>query len=414
MRKTDRVTKIVLGVIVSLLVGAILYGIFGPKKINWKDSFAQKETRPFGCYILYQELASLFEGADIQEIKTPVLDQLSFEEFSATTYLFINNTLPFNQYDVDELLRFASAGNQIFLSASEFSSLLEDTLGFFVIQEIISELDSVNTQDSIQLSFTHPDLQEHSFFFSPNRLRTYLDISQNEWIQPLVKSASDKVYAIRIPVGSGSIYICSLPHVFSNFYLIQAGNSQFVNQLFSYLPASPDLWWDEYYKVEQLARTNRRNSDASQNKGFFAYLMEQEAFAWAIWVMLGTILLYALFEIKRTQRMVPVIDPLPNTTLDFTETVGRLYFHSRDHKTVALKRIKIFLNFIRTTYTLKTTEFSTEFIQTLAGKSGLSIEEVTQLCQKIAAIKEKNELSEEDLIELSASIEHFYQQTTRS
>ena len=140
--------------------------------------------------------------------------------------------------------------------------------------------------------------------------------------------------------------------------------------------------------------------------------MEREALSWAFWLVLGSILLFGMFELKRTQRTIPVIPPLPNTTLDFTETVGRLYFESRDHQAVAAKKIKLFLGFIRTHYYLKTHEFSQEFIETLASKSGVSEEDVRILCQKTSSIKNKEYLSEEELLEINARIEHFYHQTS--
>lgn len=405
--KTDKLTNIVLAVIGTLLLAAILYGIFGPKKINWKDSYSLQEKRPFGCYVLNQELKTLFPEAEIEEVRQPALDQLAFEDFASTTYLFINDELPFHEYDVDELIRFVHEGNQVFLAAEKLPYWLEDSLGFYVEESIITDSVPGQSPDSIRLEFIHPD-QQDSPPFAQNQLPAHIVIRQHDHIQPLLTDSNEEVYAIRISLGEGQIFVCTFPRFFSNYYLLKPGHSRFVNELFAYIPNSSQLWWDEYYKVEQLARSNRRKPGSSQ-QGFFSYLMEQEAFAWAIWIMLGTILLYAIFEVKRTQRMIPIMKPLPNTTLDFTETVGRLYFHSRDHQTVALKRIKIFLAHVRNQYNLRTGEFSEDFIQTLAGKSGLNEEDIRQLCQHIDIVRNQGELTEHGLVELSAKLEHFYQ-----
>ena len=50
-----------------------------------------------------------------------------------------------------------------------------------------------------------------------------------------------------------------------------------------------------------------------------------------------------IFNAKRRQRVVPIINPLPNTTLDFTKTIGNLYYQEGNHQNIVDKKIIYFL-----------------------------------------------------------------------
>ena len=76
--------------------------------------------------------------------------------------------------------------------------------------------------------------------------------------------------------------------------------------------------------------------DGESSDSAWSYIMKQESLRWGFWVLIISLLLYAIFEAKRTQRIIPVVKPLPNTTLDFTNTVGRLYFQQADQITFLL------------------------------------------------------------------------------
>lgn len=60
-------------------------------------------------------------------------------------------------------------------------------------------------------------------------------------------------------------------------------------------------------------------------------------FAVCVFVANGALTFYTVFESKRRQKFIPIIPPLHNSSLDFTETVGLLYFNKSDHSNLAEK-----------------------------------------------------------------------------
>jgi hypothetical protein len=68
-----------------------------------------------------------------------------------------------------------------------------------------------------------------------------------------------------------------------------------------------------------------------------------------------------LFDSKRRQRIIKPLQPNINTSVAFTETVGRLYLQKKDNRNIADKMITYFLEHIRNQYFLNTNQLNDEF-----------------------------------------------------
>jgi len=113
---------------------------------------------------------------------------------------------------------------------------------------------------------------------------------------------------------------------------------------------------------------------------------------------------------KRRQRIIPTIDPLKNTTVEFVNAVGQVYYEKRDNANIARKKIAYLLNYLREQYRLKTNALDTEFSETLAHKTGVDIAIAQQLVSQIAFMSGQARVSDKELIELNNLIEKFYKQ----
>jgi hypothetical protein len=114
-----------------------------------------------------------------------------------------------------------------------------------------------------------------------------------------------------------------------------------------------------------------------------------------------------LFEMKRKQRIIPIIRPLANTTLEFVGTIGNLYYQSAEHKNIAEKKIHFFMDQLRSKYWLSTSHLDEAFINIASKKTGRGEEEVRSLVTIINSIRSKEKISAEELIELNNRMEKF-------
>jgi len=183
---------------------------------------------------------------------------------------------------------------------------------------------------------------------------------------------------------------------FTNIYLLAGTNNEFVSNTLSYLPQSK-VYRTEYYHLGRMeAETPLR------------FILTTEPLKWAYYITFVSILLFMLFEAKRKQRIIPIIPPLANTTLEFVSTIGNLYYQKADHKNIAEKKIQFFLEQIRTNYYLSTNQRDDLFITSLAKKTGNSEETTRSLMKKIDQVLSSSQIDKDTLIDLNGQIEKFY------
>lgn len=114
-----------------------------------------------------------------------------------------------------------------------------------------------------------------------------------------------------------------------------------------------------------------------------------------------------LFNARRKQRPIPIIDPPTNSTLEFTHTISNLYLLNEDHKNLVQKKIQYFLEKVRTRYYLDTRNLNKEFIEKLALKSGNDLDKTKYLINSILTLNKKEKCSAEDLMSLNKMIDNF-------
>ena len=122
--------------------------------------------------------------------------------------------------------------------------------------------------------------------------------------------------------------------------------------------------------------------------------MSQPPLAWSMWILLSLFALIYLLGTKRRQRLIPVIPPLKNSSLDFVKTIGQLYYQKRDHRNLALKISTHFLDYIRTRYNIPTSHLNEHFIDRLSFNAGVEKQEVEKIITAIHLVNMAERISE--------------------
>jgi hypothetical protein len=195
--------------------------------------------------------------------------------------------------------------------------------------------------------------------------------------------------------GKGNLYLCTLPLAYSNAYLLMDNNYQFAEQTLSYLPKEPIEWTRYYHLGRQEIQSPLR------------FILTHEPLGWAYYLTIGSLLLFMIFEAKRRQRIIPVIKPLENTSLQFVSTIGNLYYQNGDHRNIVDKKVNFLLERIRSRFYMQTKDIDDNFIASLARKSGHPESEVRSLFSLIKTLQQKPQVTADELIELNLKIEKF-------
>ena len=379
------------------LAGVILAEASAPKPIDWSPSFSRHHKIPYGTYVLYELLSEVFPGARIEPVEESlylVLDDATYD--SARNYIFVNSTFEPDEYDFEALSEWVAAGNSAFIAAERFGALVEDSLGFE------TELDFGLGRDSIETGFINPALDdEGSYTILQSYGTRYFETFDTARTTVLGTDRLGQINLIRLDHGDGAFYLSSLPYAFTNYNALRGGNGAYIFKALSYLPVQP-IWWDEYYKAgREITRSPLR------------YIFLHDSLRWAYYLAIVGVLLFVVVHGRRRQRVIPVIAPPRNTTLDFTETVGRLYYQHGDHRNIAAKKIAYLREYIRSHLQLKGTQLDDELAARVAERSGMSHEDVVALFHRIRSIEEREKIREEDLALLNGELEAFYTNSKR-
>lgn len=442
--------KILIFFLVLVLVLIVFADSNKSKPINWRQTYGINDKIPFGLKVFNEESKGLFKDQTIEKFsETPyeffydtnsyesdsvyyenppvVVDTVSYENTADTiasqvidtlsidsdytettvdtTYYedqnIINNVTvrtqkkgtifsvsdyyKFDEKSTEELLYFVEEGNTVFISATTMSDVLKDSLNFDIMlrNHIVTKLKSslVNTPLHFEL-----DKGASDYYFSKfdKKTTTILgNIHDEKYILPNF---------IEIKRGKGKFILHLQPIAFTNYYLLQ-NNYKYIESVCSHLDSETIYWSVEGIEESSISSSPLR------------FIFSQPALKWAWYLGLFGIIIFMLFNAKRRQRVIPISEPVKNTTVEFAKTIGNLYFLEKNHKDIAEKKIVYFLEKIRKEYYLETTVLDDTFINRLHQKTSRERVDIVKAINKINFIKNSTSLTEKDLVELNTLIE---------
>jgi len=101
------------------------------------------------------------------------------------------------------------------------------------------------------------------------------------------------------------------------------------------------------------------------------------------------------------------VNTLQNKSYEFTETVSNLFLEQKKYHDLGLKKIKLFMEYIRNEYRLDPSNMNDHFYRDLASKSENSTDHTKKLFERITNFQKKHENSKDEFFELSKSINTF-------
>jgi hypothetical protein len=386
----------------------LLFLLIGCNKTDWNENFKEKEKSPFGNYIIYNEAETLFKNQKVTLLKENIYDYLAFDSAydSTKTYNYVaikHSGYKLTNTGVTELLDFVAKGNNVFLAFNSFKDSLKSSLKF-TTNNLDKDVYDVKGLKKLEGTFelNNKAFSKTSFSFDRNIRRNYF-LQYNENTTSVLGTFAvdgEKVpNFIKIHYGKGAFYLHTQPIAFTNYYLLN-NKEEYAANVFSYLP-NADVIWDPQIK------SSKYEDKKEDDNNVFKFFLEHPTLTWFLFVSLIGLLLFMLFNARRKQRPIPIIKPLQNSTVEFTQTIANLYLKEQDHKNLVDKKIAYFLEKVRSKYLLDTSNLNTDFIEKLASKSGNDLQRTKYLVNTIITLNKKTECLEEELIVLHKMIENF-------
>ncbi|WP_428231696.1 DUF4350 domain-containing protein [Flavobacterium sp.] len=391
--------KIYIAVLVFILALILLSDHNNPKPIDWRPTYSVNDKIPYGLFVFDKEINGFFKNHKVERISTltpyEFLDSKYDENPLLKNYTIKGNFITISEANtideqsIKEIFYFVSHGNNAFLSMRTFPQYLLDSLKVEVKSDFqYNGTTSVwTTNKSVKTKKYNFQQQVEDYFSKIDTLNTTVLGYQGTKNQKHINY-------IKVPYRRGHFYLHTQPVAFTNFNLLKADHYQYAENVLSYLPEGAIFWYTKGQNGESISDSPLR------------YILSQPALKWAWYIFLIGMLIFIIFNAKRKQRIVPILKPLPNLTVDFTKTIGNLYYQEGDHTNIIDKKIIYFLEKIRTEYLIDTTKLDDDFIKKLHYKTGKSITDIQELVFLINEHRNSYHGSlEEDLIRINDAIE---------
>ncbi|MDQ0591772.1 hypothetical protein QFZ37_000141 [Chryseobacterium ginsenosidimutans] len=353
MNKTFKIYAVIFIIVMVILA---LFEVNKTESTDWRKNFKTTQKSPFGLFVFNNEIKDLFKN------KVKRIDQTPYDYYNQ------NKKKPHNilviEHEVDgeswnKILDQVSSGSDAMLIISEIPKEISDSIGYYDSQISFEDENVLKLTDTKYLNdFIKLDK------FPSGRGFTYIKPNVEVLGKTVEKNNSDQANFIKAKFGKGNIYVHCEPLFITNYYLLQRGNVRYTQDIFSYLDNKETLWFVE------------SNSKASQF--FLRFILSNPALKYAWWVLLGGLVLFIFFNAKRKQRIVPIIEPLKNTSVDFVKSIGNLYLQEGDFHDMMAKKAQYFLNKVRMDLLIDTQNLDEEFAKKLHLKTGKPTEMINE------------------------------------
>jgi len=403
-----RAEKIILAVSIAVLALVVVLEQLTPREPNWRPSYTRYSTDPFACGLVYDRLTDLFPQG-VTTVREPIYTTAQARLATGSirppvNHIFINGSFWADSLDLKGLLHMVEQGDDAFIAAENLDTQLEYSLRFHTDYHwekpdslgTISGVKKILAQDTGVMRFTSwplrksPDLQ-----FARGGMEDFFQNFRLDSLQVLAENKHHEPVFLRIRHGKGSFWLCTTPGAFTNYYLLKDGARGFMEGAFRMLPDQPVLW-DEYDKV------GRAGSPTP-----LRYILSQPALKWAYWIAISLLFLTVFVYARRRQRAIPVVAPPRNTSREFADTMGRLYYFRGDHADIARKLTVQFKEEVRRKLRLHRTVWDAEMIEEIALRTGISKEELDHANRLMDYYTGIVFVSEEQLLKLNKALQNL-------
>lgn len=347
MSKTFKI-YLVLFVIILIVMG--LFQINKKPLLDWRKNFDIDKKSPFGLFVFSEEASKIFNNQLEKTFVSPYKYYTDHPTQDHHNIIIIEKN--WDSQSWTKILDQIKNGSNALVFSTNLPNTTQDSLKF--------RLDTSFSSDTYYLQLTDVKFQkdkilinrlpDHTFFNHIGKDHTILGYFKTK------PTEKPKANFIKINYGKGHLYLHTEPLLTTNYYLLRGSNISYIEDVLSYLPDQKTMWFIE--KEQKVSASPMR------------FILDNPPLKYAWYLLLSGLLIFVIFNVKRKQRIVPVIEPLKNMSLDFVKSIGNLYLQEGDFHDMMAKKAQYFLNKVRMDLLIDTTTLDEDFIHKLQYKTG--------------------------------------------
>ena len=396
----------VVGILVFLVVMFIVE-LQLPKNFSWNPTFRHADKQPFGCY-LFDDLmsATMPKGYSVTDSS---LFQLAQDSMVRRGVLVVADRLNLIPAEMNAVLRMARNGSHVMLVAHGLGMFAEDTLGV----DVRGGFESFDLQNFVKFNKERETMKwkSRTLGYQPRNyavfhplVTSHFRVEKNtkhgtvgKLIDQQAFNKDDYPLVVTFRHGKGFITFASVPLLFTNYAVVDEDEQHrktigFTLRCLSPLKQLPVVRTEAYCPAaeEETEQTPLR------------YIISQPPLRWALYTLMIGALLFLVFEGRRRQRVIPIEKAPENHSLEFINLVGSLYYHSKERRSLVVRKWTYFAEELRRTVHVDVTDDTEDDITlpTLARLTAIDEQEIRTLIQRLrllTAADEETEISRKEM-----------------
>lgn len=378
------------------IIGIVLFVVLvftmewrAPRHFVWNPTYGHKDANPFGCMVFDSLMSRSLPGG--YRVSDQTLYQLAYQENPAPCGILISGLeTPLTQTDVQSLQTLLRRGCFVIMPPeSNARGLLADTFGVSMSYYDSRAFDITpyqrqmgNAESAVDTMLWLKDDRFAPCFYSIYHdfiiLSMLNDTTLNDTVS-MVRNIEDNdttcyLTALARPYGQGKIFFTATPLLFTNFGVMDNHTTGYVGRMMSQFGDLPVVRTTGYLKAQY-------KEEASP----FRYLLSQPPLRWSFYLLLAGVALFMLFTARRRQRVIPVVEPPANVSLDFVKLVGTLYYHRKDNRALVKQAYVCFAETLRRELLIDIDDEARDDIHAgdIAARTGLDATTVEQWLQSV-------------------------------
>ena len=317
----------VLMAVLLMAISAILLGM--PKQFVWNPTFLHTDRQPFGCYVFDSVLVqSLPKGYHVTDKTLYQLEEESYDGKFAV--LAVMDQMNIDKIEAEYAHRLAKRGCKVMIvsgmdavadSLFDVSFLWRTDFKLARLRRLYNDTDL----DTIRW-MAYPAAYPHSEYrFNHTLMSSFLACdSAATGIDTVATAHLNQPVAMAQRYGKGEIIYVSMPLLFTNYGVLDRNTSPFLFRLLSLIADMPVYRTEAYMDNHEILGDTESLSPLRE-------FIKRPALRWALYLALIGVVLFMIFTARRRQRVIPVMEPPKNRTLEFIQLIGTLYWQ-RDRR----------------------------------------------------------------------------------
>jgi len=370
------------------------------KEFSWDASFNKNDKQPFGCFVFDDVLSSSLKGN--YSISDKTFFQLNNDSTARPkAFLVLSDYAFMDSVQFRSMISLLRKGNKIMFVSSTFSPYLVDSLritahnSFIGYDDVKAMTRQTKKRKPLFLCNSVTPRKVYRFypqictdFFSqvtpnePKMKDESKDKRKHTWLSdiPSTVLATNRErfpVAFSKKVGKGELFMVSTPLLFTNYGILDQQNAGYVFSLLSYMKGMPLVRFDISGTKSEAKETPLR------------YFLSQPPLRWSIYLSMFVLILFMRFNAKRRQRIIPVIEPPVNTTLDFIKQIGTMYYQKKDYLGILRKKKVYFAKALKkeTYIDIEEEALTMDLCHRLSNKTGMEAERIYKILKDLELLQ---------------------------